>query len=144
MTIRNLHSMFNPSSVVLVGASQKPDSIGAVLARNLAKAGFKGDIFPVSAKYHSIEGLPTYPDVDSLPKVPDLAVIATPPDTVVQLIEKLGGQGTRAAVVITAGFHKDTMKMGNGYATKSSGWPVPVCCGSWGQTAWESWCPVLD
>ena len=112
MTIRNLHSMFNPSSVALVGASQKPDSVGAVLARNLAKAGFKGDIFPVSEKYHTIEGFPTYPDVDSLPNVPDLAVIATPPDTVPELIEKLGGRGTRAAVVITAGFHNNTHENG--------------------------------
>jgi acetyltransferase len=106
MTIRNLNFMFNPSSVALVGASQKPGSIGAVLARNLVSAGFKGEIFPVNPKYNIIEGLPTYPALDSLPKTPDLAVIATPPDTIPQLIEKLGNRGTRSAVVITAGFRE--------------------------------------
>jgi acetyltransferase len=106
MTIRNLHFMFNPSSVALVGASQKPGSIGAVLARNLVSAGFKGDIFPVNPKYSTIEGLPTYPDLDSLPQTPDLAIIATPPETVPQLIEKLGTLGTKSAVVITAGFRE--------------------------------------
>jgi acetyltransferase len=106
MTIRNLNFMFNPSSVALVGASQKSGSIGAVLARNLVRAGFKGDIFPVNPKYSIIEGLTAYPDLDSLPKTPDLAVIATPPDTVPQLIEKLGSRGTRSAVVITAGFRE--------------------------------------
>ncbi|MCF8052632.1 MAG: CoA-binding protein, partial [Desulfobacterales bacterium] len=104
MTIRNLDAMFNPSSLALVGASQKPGSIGAVLARNLVHAGFAGDIFPVNSKYESIEGLCAYPDVVSLPKTPDLAVIATPPDTVPQLIGEFGRRGTRAAVVITAGF----------------------------------------
>ncbi len=104
MTIRNLDFMLNPSAVALVGASQKPGAIGAVLARNLVSAGFKGDLFFVNSKYKIIEGLPAYPDLDSLPKTPDLAVIATPPDTVPRLIEKLGRRGTRSAVVITAGF----------------------------------------
>ena len=112
MTIRNLQFMFNPSSVALIGASQKPGSIGAVLSRNLVSGGFNGDIFPVNPKYRTIEGLLTYPDLDSLPKTPDLAVIATPPDTVPQLIETLGRRGTRAAVVITAGFREGGSEKG--------------------------------
>ena len=104
MTVRNLNFMFNPSAVALVGASQRPGSIGALLAKNLVTAGFKGDILPVNPKYKTIEGLPAYPDVQSLPKIPDLAVIATPPDSVPGLIEDFGRRGTRAAVVITAGF----------------------------------------
>jgi acetyltransferase len=104
MTVRNLKCMFNPSAVALVGASQRPGSIGALIARNLVCAGFKGDIFPVNPKYRTIEGLPAYPDVQSLPKTPDLAVIATPPDTVPGLIEDVGRRGSRSAVVITAGF----------------------------------------
>jgi acetyltransferase len=104
MTTRNLESHFNPAAVALVGASQKPGTIGAVIAPNLAAGGFRGDIFPVNPKYKSIEGLAAYPDVDHLPKPVDLAFIATPPDTVPDLIERLGRRGTRAAVVITAGF----------------------------------------
>jgi acetyltransferase len=104
MTVRNLNFMFNPSAVALVGASQRPGAIGALIAKNLVRAGFKGDLFPVNPKYKTIEGLATYPDVVSLPKTPDLAVIATPPDTVPGLIEDFGRRGTRAAVVITAGF----------------------------------------
>ncbi|MDX2454098.1 bifunctional acetate--CoA ligase family protein/GNAT family N-acetyltransferase [Desulfosarcina sp.] len=104
MTVRNLKCMFNPAAVALVGASQRPGSIGTLIAKNLVNAGFKGDILPVNPKYKSIEGLPAYPDVQSLPKTPELAVIATPPDTVPGLIEDFGRRGTRSAVVITAGF----------------------------------------
>lgn len=39
-----------------------------------------------------------------LPEAPDLAVIATPAATVPGLLGELGARGTRAAVVITAGF----------------------------------------
>ncbi len=112
MSIRNLTFMFNPSSVVVVGAGQKPGSPGAVLAHNLACAGFSGDIFAVDSKCSTIEGLPTYPDLDSLPKTPDLAVIAAPPETVPHLIESLGSLGTRSAVVITAGFREGGSEQG--------------------------------
>jgi len=118
MTIRNLGNMFNPSSLALVGASCRPGSIGAVLARNLVHAGFAGDIFPVNSKYESIEGRCAYPDVVSLPKTPDLAVIATPPDTVPQLIEEFGRRGTRAAVVITAGFGEGGSEKGRQLRTQ--------------------------
>ena len=91
MTVRNLKFMFKPSSVALIGASQKPSSIGAVVARNLLGAGFEGEIFPVNPKYKTIEGILCYPDVVSLPKPPDLAVIATPPASVPGLIAELLG-----------------------------------------------------
>ncbi|MGD9974604.1 MAG: bifunctional acetate--CoA ligase family protein/GNAT family N-acetyltransferase [Desulfatirhabdiaceae bacterium] len=118
MTVRNLDVMFNPSSVALIGASQKPGTIGAVLARNLVSAGFKGEIFPVNSKYKIVEGFPAYPDLGSLPKTPDLAVIATPPDTVPELIEKLGRLGTRSAVVITAGFGEGGCETGQRLRTQ--------------------------
>jgi len=104
MTVRNLDHLFKPSSVALIGASKRPSSVGAVLARNLLGAGFDGPIMPVNPKHASINGVMCYRDVASLPTAPDLAVIGTPPDTVPGLIAELGARGTRAAVVITAGF----------------------------------------
>ena len=104
MTIRNLDRLFKPSSIALIGASRRPHSIGAVVARNLFGAGFDGPIMPVNPHERSIEGVLAYSSVASLPVVPDLAVICTPPDTVPGLIRELGERGTRAAIVITAGF----------------------------------------
>ncbi|WP_044559661.1 acetate--CoA ligase family protein, partial [Azospirillum sp. B4] len=104
MTIRNLHHLFKPSSIALIGASRRPHTVGAVVARNLFGGSFDGPIMPVNPQERSIEGVLTYPDVASLPVVPDLAVICTPPSTVPDLIRQLGERGTKAAVVITAGF----------------------------------------
>ena len=104
MSIRNLEFALKPRSVALIGASKRPGSIGAVLARNLFKGGFDGPIMPVNPKYQAIEGVLTYPSIEALPLVPDLAVISTPPETVPGIVEALGRKGTRAAVVITAGF----------------------------------------
>ena len=104
MTIRNLDALFKPRSIALVGGSRRDGSLGAVLARNLFKGGFEGPILPVHPRHESLEGVLAYPSVEALPLAPDLAVIATPPESVPQLIAEFGARGTRAAVVITAGF----------------------------------------
>jgi len=104
MSIRNLEQMFRPGSVALIGASPRIDSVGGVVLRNLLRAGLPGPLMLVNPHHTVLEGLPVYADIAALPSAPDLAVIATPPDTVARLIAALGERGTRAAVVITAGF----------------------------------------
>jgi acetyltransferase len=79
MTVRNLDHLLKPKSIALIGASRKPKTIGATVARNLFNAGFDGPIMPVSAQDRSIEGVLCYPSVEALPITPDLAVICTPP-----------------------------------------------------------------
>ena len=107
MSVRNLEHLFKPASVALIGASTRAGSVGAVVARNLFNAGFKGPVMPVNPKHRAVEGVLAYPDVASLPLTPDLAVICTPPDSVPALIAELGARGTKAAIIITAGLGVD-------------------------------------
>ncbi len=58
----------------------------------------------VNPHLESLDGGAVYRDVASLPEGPDLAVIATPSDSVPGLITELGTRGTKAAIIITAGF----------------------------------------
>ncbi len=104
MTIRNLDFLLKPTSVAVIGASRRANTVGAVVARNLFHAGFGGPIMPVHPRECSIEGVLAYPSVADLPLTPDLALICTPPDTVPGLIDALGRRGTKAVVVVTAGF----------------------------------------
>jgi acetyltransferase len=104
VTIRNLDQLFRPRSVALIGASSRPGSIGAVLARNIFRGDFDGPILPVNPKHRYLHWVWAYPDVASLPATPELAVIATPPQAVPGIVGELAARGTRAAVVITAGF----------------------------------------
>ncbi|MBD8064423.1 bifunctional acetate--CoA ligase family protein/GNAT family N-acetyltransferase [Devosia sp. PTR5] len=102
MTIRNLDRAFAPRSVAVIGASDVPGKVGALLFANVRRS-FRGPIYAVNPKYSSLWGLPCYPEVRALPEVPDLCVIVTPPVSVPGLIESIGTAGSRAAVVITAG-----------------------------------------
>jgi len=104
VSIRNLDALFTPSSIALIGASNRPDSVGAVLAKNLYEGGFAGPVMTVNPHETAIRSTLNYRSVAELPIAPDLAVICTPPNTVVELVSELGERGCRAAVVITAGF----------------------------------------
>jgi acetyltransferase len=72
--------------------------------RNLCRPGFAAELMLVNPRHRDIDGRTVYPNVASLPQAPDLAIILTPPETVPALIGELGERGTRAAVIITAGF----------------------------------------
>src|SRR5215469_14716276 len=104
MSVRNLDKLFKPQSVALIGATPRPGAVGAVLVRNLRRAGFAGELIFVNPHHHAIEGVHVCPTVADLRHPPDLAIIVTPPESVPPLIGELAEHGTRAAVVITAGF----------------------------------------
>ena len=103
MSIRNLDSLFEPASIAVIGASDRPGSVGATVWHNLRQGGFKGPLLAVNARALVLDGQPAWRRVADLPQTPELAVICTPPASVAQLIHELGERGTRAAVVLTAG-----------------------------------------
>lgn len=104
MTDKQLHALFNPESVAVIGASSTPGKIGHSILQNLLEAGFKGPIYPVNPKASSILGCKVVNDISELPRDVDLAVITIPRNLVIPSIDKLGEIGVRAAIVITAGF----------------------------------------
>ena len=106
MSSRNLEHLFNPRSVALIGASDRPRTVGATVMRNLLRGGFSGPIWPVNLRHAAVAGREAYRTVESLPAAPELAVICTPAATVPGLITALGARGTRAAVVISAGLER--------------------------------------
>jgi acetyltransferase len=104
MTVRNLDHALRPRSVAVIGASDHPGTVGYTLTQNMLSHGFAGQVFLVNPHHDTIAGQPCYKSIDALPEAPELAVIATPPETVPPIISALGKKGTRATVVITAGF----------------------------------------
>ncbi len=104
MSVRNLESFFKPASIALIGASREANSVGNVVARNLLTAGFTKPVWLVNPHATELYDQRVYRDVAALPAAPELAVIATPAAAVPSLIAELGAKGTKAAVVLSAGF----------------------------------------
>jgi acetyltransferase len=108
MSTRHLNQLFSPTSIAVIGASNRPRSVGSVVMHNLLGGGFSGPILPVNPRHASVAGVLAYPNIAALPLCPDLAVLCTPPTTIPGLISEIGERGTRAVVVMTAGLSEAT------------------------------------
>lgn len=100
MTVRNLDALFRPKSVAVIGASERPGSTGAMVWSRVLEGGFEGPVWPVNPKYSMLGSHAVIGDVGDLPEAPTVALICTPPDTWPGIIHKLGGLGTRAAIIV--------------------------------------------
>ena len=96
-----LAAVFAPRRIALVGASERPGSVGRLLWDNLA--GFPGEVLPVGPAAR-VCGQVAYPDLRDVPGQVDLAVIATPAATVPGIVRSAAAQGVAAVVVLSAGF----------------------------------------
>ena len=76
-----LDAIFRPTSVALVGATERPNSIGRTILWNLLTNTSGATIFPVNLKRKNVLGIKAYPSVKKIPDHVDLAVIVTPAST---------------------------------------------------------------
>ena len=104
MRLSDVDQLFTPSSIVVFGPSDRPDSIGGMVYRNVLAAGFKGPCYAVNPKYTEVAGRPCYKDLRELDKQIDLALIAMPADKVPDILDQCGEYGVKVAVVHTGGF----------------------------------------
>lgn len=103
--MNELHSLFNPRSIAVIGASDKPASIGARTLENLLDhSRFGGNIYLVSPTRTELRGQRCYPSVVDLPETPDVAIVVVPAQSVVQVLQDCAGKGVKFAVVLTSGF----------------------------------------
>jgi acetyltransferase len=98
-----LDAMFAPSSVAVIGATDRPGTVGRTVLENLLH-GFQGTVYAVNPNHEEVLGLDAYKSIRNILHPVDLAVIATPAATVPQLIGECVDAGAKSAVVISAGF----------------------------------------
>ena len=100
----NIHTLFNPKSIAVVGATNRPQSVGRAVMRNLVYGDYQGVIYPVHPHLDAIFGIKTYKGLGEIPDPVDLAVIIIKPDLVPDVMEVAARKGISGIVVITAGF----------------------------------------
>jgi len=100
----DLRTFFDPSSIVVVGASERPESLANVVLRNLRTAGFPGDVTGVHPRNETVLGLPCYPSIAALPEAAELAVICVAAERVNGTLSELADRGIVNAIVCSSGF----------------------------------------
>ena len=103
-----MESVFNeyfyPKSICVVGASSKPKSLGYELTKSIKKYGYNGKLFLINPKSDEVLDYKCYSTIESVPEKIDLAIIMVPKEFVEESIKQLTEKGTRALILITAGF----------------------------------------
>jgi len=104
MLAHYLRPLLAPDSTALVGATERAGALGAIVWRNLAAAGLRGELYAVNPKHRTLFGRRAYARLQELPRAPDLAVVVTPAHAVERVVEDAAEAGVKAAVILTSGF----------------------------------------
>ncbi|HEY3277949.1 MAG TPA: acetate--CoA ligase family protein [Syntrophorhabdaceae bacterium] len=100
----NYHALFKPSRIVVVGGSENLSKPGGMVLKNIMEQGYSGTLWVINPHAASVSKLPTFPSVAQMPGIAELAIIAVPAPLVASSLRGLAEKGTRAAIVLTAGF----------------------------------------
>ena len=101
--LASIDRMLNPRSIAVVGATPRMQYGGRFLNAAL-KAKDRVAVYPVNPRYDEIMGVKSYPSVADLPETPDLVGVVVPYHQVLDILKESHAKGTRAAIVISAGF----------------------------------------
>jgi acyl-CoA synthetase (NDP forming)/GNAT superfamily N-acetyltransferase len=105
--VASLRHLLEPASIAIVGASRRPDSVGARILQNIVAGGYAGPVYPVNPHADTLQGLPCLRSASELPEHLDLAIIAVPGRAVVNVAQECGRRGVRSLVVIASGLGAD-------------------------------------
>ncbi|HIJ79298.1 MAG: acetate--CoA ligase family protein [Desulfobulbaceae bacterium] len=99
-----LDAIFAPASVAVVGASNRPGSVGRAVFKNILDGNFAGIIYPVNPKTKSVCGVRAYSSLSEIADQVDMAVIIVPAAATLEVAREAAGKGVKGLVVISAGF----------------------------------------
>ena len=100
----SIAAFLNASSVAVIGASRRSDTIGALLVRNLVLGDYAGRIYVVNPAADSVAGMPAYRTVGDIPGEVDVAIVAVPAESVQDVVLDCAAKGVHGLIVISSGF----------------------------------------
>jgi acyl-CoA synthetase (NDP forming) len=100
---KTYNALFRPRSIVIVGGSESKLKPGGTVLANIVEHHYKGTIYVVNPG-GPVMGLPTFPSINDVPGTPELGIVAIPARSVAHALEELGRKGTKAVIILSAGF----------------------------------------
>ncbi|MEJ8824500.1 acetate--CoA ligase family protein [Variovorax humicola] len=104
MVSMQVDRLLAPKSIVVVGASARPESPGARVFAGLKRLGYEGAIYLVNPSRKELDGHPCVASIAEVPQGVDLAVLCVPKTAVQASLEECIARQVGAAVVFAAGY----------------------------------------
>ena len=98
-----LKSFMEPTSIAILGASKKPESLSALAVKNLLKFGYDGKLYLVNPSGGELLGMKLYTDLLEIDDSVDLAMVYLPALVVVDAIEACIRKGIHSVIVVADG-----------------------------------------
>ena len=99
-----LENLFYPSSVAVLGASDKPGKLGWNVFHNLLSHNFPGKLYPVNINAKTIQGVTAFSRIEEIKEPVDAAIILVPVAHTLQAFEECCKKGIKMIVIESAGF----------------------------------------
>lgn len=100
----NLNKLLKPTSVAVIGASEKEGFGGDVCRNILSYVEDRSHMYFIHPKRDSVFGVPCYKSISDVPENVDLMVICTSQKTVIPLLQEGAKKGVGGAVVFASGY----------------------------------------
>jgi acyl-CoA synthetase (NDP forming) len=97
-----LDPLLRPKSLAVVGASERPGSVGLQTMENLLTGRFEGDLYAINPGYDSICGIPCYSDLASLPQTVDHVILAVGDARIEDALDDVIAHGAVAATMMSS------------------------------------------
>jgi acyl-CoA synthetase (NDP forming) len=94
-----LDPLLRPTSVAIVGASARTDSLGEWALKNLLIGGYKGRIYPVNPNRDELQGHSCFGSLAELPETPELVIFAVSDQRIEAALDEAIEAGVPAAVI---------------------------------------------
>lgn len=105
MSIYNLEYFFNPKRIAVIGADDKPGTIGYTVFRNLIGEGYRGIVYPVNSKYDSVQGVEAYKSLSDISKEIDLTIVSNDCEpNILKTLEECGQKGVKGVILFCPDF----------------------------------------
>lgn len=103
---RDCRPFFQPSSVAVVGASERLTSSGGAVLRNLMASKYPGKVIPVNPRGGDILGLPAKTSLQELDEPADLAIVVVRPDLILDVVDEAAASGHKNLMILPGGFRE--------------------------------------
>lgn len=101
---QDLHELFYPKSIAVIGASGTRGKLGWNVFTNLVCHNFEGKLYPINPKAEEIHGIKAYPRISDVPEPVDVAIILVSANVTPDVVKECCNCGIKYIVVESAGF----------------------------------------
>src|SRR5688572_15770911 len=97
-----LDTLLRPRSIAVVGATERPGTVGRTTIENLLKGGYEGSLCAVNPARESVCGVPCFPALSALPQPVEHVIFAVSDARIEAALDEAIAHGVSAATIMSA------------------------------------------